>query len=64
MSDREKRLERATKVPSGGRSRVTINVGSQRHEVRTSASAIEIAERIKRSATRRRAEQKMRERGL
>ena len=59
---REKRIERATKVP-GGTPRLTRLKGETRY-VETSESAIETALRIKRSAARRRAEQRMRGRGL
>lgn len=62
--DRENRIERATHVVGESQSQVTIKVAGQRHEIRTSASAVEIAERIRRSAARRRAEQKMKARGL
>jgi hypothetical protein len=64
MSEKRGRLERATKSVGSEECLTTLKIEGESVTLRTSASPVELAMAVKRIAARRRAETKMRQRGL
>jgi len=65
MAENEKRrIERATRIEGRSECLTTMKIDGETVQMRTSASPVEVAMAVKRMAARRRAEQRMKQRGL